>query len=221
MESGDSTDVQWAQTNFPSHVDPPAPVQAPTEEPQQLFLSMEQLEQLTQRLVAEKLAAIEAQYKQQIHALEAQTQELKARVQAPVVQIAVPSSYAQPQAVQPAYPFGVLGQSASLAQPPQSAPTPAAHQYVGGMPLPSRPSSLSKGVPAAVPAVSSAPDTPKNKFYLQDRRKVSANFDATDHRGVTLGSLNAGTVTNIAVGLQTRELFLNPSLRPPGIGGLI
>ena len=235
METTDSSDVQWAQSNFPQQVNPPAaeavaveeetattPVPVPAEQQpsQPVFLSIEQFEQLTQRIVAEKVAAIEAQYRQQIAALEAQTQELRTRAtQAPVVtQIAVPAAFVQqPAVVQSAAQPAVVGQPASLAQPALT-PTPVSHQYMGGIPLPARPATVARN---AAPPVRTADSTPKNKFFLQDRRKVTANFDATDHRGVTLGSLNAGTVTNIAVGLQTRELFLNPSLRTPGIGGLI
>lgn len=193
-------DVQWAQAHFPAEVSPAQ--DAPQEQgaPQTIFLTMQDIQAMTDRIVAERLAAMDAHYRGQLARVEAEAHALRAQVLQP--------PFVQPPVVESPVPAQV-----------QVKPRPgrSALSADGSMLLP-----LRTRAPQVKQVEGAKPATPRNKFFLQDRRTTSnSDFGASDHRGATLSSLTAGSVTNIGVGLQTRELWLNPSLRTPGIGGLI
>jgi hypothetical protein len=219
-------DVQWAQANFPADVtaqqsaaaQPPQPPEFPqpphpgAPPPNTVFLTIQDIQAMTDRIVSDRLAAMEAHYRSQLARVEAEAEALRAAVQVQhSVPVPAPVPVPEPKATTPV-----------AAQPARAAATARqpALSHDGSLLLPLR--TRSPVVPTRTPAVSGKAVSPTNKFFLQDRRNTSnSDFHASDQRGQTLGSLTAGSVTNIGVGLQTRELWLNPSLRPPGIGGLI
>lgn len=213
-------DVQWAQANFPGSVTAPPPQQPELAQqpqpgappPNTVFLTIQDIQAMTDRIVSDRLAAMEAHYRSQLARVEAEAEALRAAAQVqPSVSVPVP----EPKATTPVVAPALAAQNARAA--PARAP---AVSHDGNILLPLR--TRSPILPTRTQAVSGKAASPTNKFFLQDRRNTSnSDFQASDHRGNTLGSLTAGSVTNIGVGLQTRELWLNPSLRPPGIGGLI
>jgi hypothetical protein len=65
---------------------------------------------------------------------------------------------------------------------------------------------------------------PYKDLYSSDRRRngrhVPESATYTDARSALMTSISS-PVTSLAVGLETRELWMMSSLRPPGINGLI
>jgi hypothetical protein len=61
-------------------------------------------------------------------------------------------------------------------------------------------------------------------LYSSDRRRngrhVPESATYTDAKSALMNSISS-PVTSLAVGLETRELWMMSSLRPPGINGLI